>query len=334
VHGPLALTLLLEAMSGHVRVKTKGQYIVESIEYRNLAPLYCDESMRLCGSLKKTFGNGELYDVWIEGPAGGVAVKGTVRTVRVISRAGDTDATERTPASAAKPSTHEPFSGSRVRKISTDPGEIVPATSLDRLKGVRHVKIRSSMADQTETPAPENVQMLDTAEDTGPSVRRSVRSVASVVPDLQPRTREQQETRSTGAHVVEPPKLSLSTFAIPPAPSASEAPPSEAPPSEAPPSEAPPSEAHPSPMLRPESNHTRQPLSRITGARQTKVTPKTGPLVRKYAGTPYIYNPTDVADRHNRYMKKGITKVSHLSVRRTAQPDSPRSPTSVWQRPY
>jgi hypothetical protein len=311
-------------MSGHVRVKTKGQYIVESIEYRNLAPLYCDESMRLCGSLKKTIGNGELYDVWIEGPAGGVAVKGTVRTVRVISRAGDTDATERTPASAAKPSTHEPFSGSRVRKISTDPGEIVPATSLDRLKGVRHVKIRSSMADQTETPAPENVQMLDTAEDTGPSVRRSVRSVASVVPDLQPRTREQQETKSTGAHVVEPPKLSLSTFAIPPAPSASEAPPSE----------APPSEAHPSPMLRPESNHTRQPLSRITGARQTKVTPKTGPLVRKYAGTPYIYNPTDVADRHNRYMKKGITKVSHLSVRRTAQPDSPRSPTSVWQRPY
>jgi hypothetical protein len=311
-------------MSGHVRVKTKGQYIVESIEYRNLAPLYCDESMRLCGSLKKTFGNGELYDVWIEGPAGGVAVKGTVRTVRVISRAGDTDATERTPASAAKPSTHEPFSGSRVRKISTDPGEIVPATSLDRLKGVRHVKIRSSMADQTETPAPENVQMLDTAEDTGPSVRRSVRSVASVVPDLQPRTREQQETRSTGAHVVEPPKLSLSTFAIPPAPFASEAPPSE----------APPSEAHPSPMLRPESNHTRQPLSHITGARQTKVTPKTGPLVRKYAGTPYIYNPTDVADRHNRYMKKGITKVSHLSVRRTAQPDSPRSPTSVWQRPY
>jgi hypothetical protein len=311
-------------MSGHVRVKTKGQYIVESIEYRNLAPLYCDESMRLCGSLKKTIGNGELYDVWIEGPAGGVAVKGTVRTVRVISRAGDTDATERTPASAAKPSTHEPFSGSRVRKISTDPGEIVPATSLDRLKGVRHVKIRSSMADQTETPAPENVQMLDTAEDTGPSVRRSVRSVASVVPDLQPRTREQQETKSTGAHVVEPPKLSLSTFAIPPAPSASEAPPSE----------APLSEAHPSPMLRPESNHTRQPLSRITGARQTKVTPKTGPLVRKYAGTPYIYNPTDVADRHNRYMKKGITKVSHLSVRRTAQPDSPRSPTSVWQRPY
>jgi hypothetical protein len=319
VHGPLALTLLLEAMSGHVRVKTKGQYIVESIEYRNLAPLYCDEPMRLCGSLKKTSDNGELYDVWIEGPTGGVAVKGTVRTVRIISRAGDTDATERTPASAAKPSTHEPFSGSRVRKISTDPGEIVPATSLDRLKGVRHVKIRSSMADQTETPAPENIQTLDTAEDTGQSVRRSVRSVASVVPDLQPRTREQQETRSTGPHVVESPKLRMSTFAIPPAPS---------------PSEAPPSEAHPSPMLRPESNHTRQPLSRIAGARQTKVTPKTGPLVRKYPGTPYVYNSTDVADRHNRYMKRGITKVSHLSVRRTAQPDSPRSSTSVWQRPY
>jgi hypothetical protein len=59
---------------------------VESIEYRNLAPLYCDEEMRICGLEKKTLQNGSIYDVWIEGPTGGVAVKGTVyTTVRNIA---------------------------------------------------------------------------------------------------------------------------------------------------------------------------------------------------------------------------------------------------------
>jgi len=54
--------------------------VVESIEYRNLAPLYCDEEMRICGFKKKTLYNGAVYDVWIEGPTGGVAVRGTVYT--------------------------------------------------------------------------------------------------------------------------------------------------------------------------------------------------------------------------------------------------------------
>ena len=55
--------------------------VVESIEYRNLAPLYCYEEMRICGSMKRALEKGAVYDVWIEGPSGGVAVRGTVHTI-------------------------------------------------------------------------------------------------------------------------------------------------------------------------------------------------------------------------------------------------------------
>ncbi|KAH7386996.1 hypothetical protein DE146DRAFT_190064 [Phaeosphaeria sp. MPI-PUGE-AT-0046c] len=81
VHGPLSLTLMLHAICGHVKAKTKNRRIVESIRYRNLAPLYCDEEMRICGAMKNSLPTGDVYDIWIEGPTGGVAVKGTVRTV-------------------------------------------------------------------------------------------------------------------------------------------------------------------------------------------------------------------------------------------------------------
>lgn len=80
VHGPLSLTLLLEAITGHVRTRSEREEVVEKIAYRNLAPLYCDEKMSLCGRRKQSTRSGSIYDVWIEGPTGGVAVKGTVST--------------------------------------------------------------------------------------------------------------------------------------------------------------------------------------------------------------------------------------------------------------
>jgi hydroxyacyl-ACP dehydratase HTD2-like protein with hotdog domain len=72
---------MLQAISGHVAESTAQKMVVESIQYRNLAPLYCDEQMRICGKEKKRTNKGIVYDVWIEGPTGGMAVKGTVRTV-------------------------------------------------------------------------------------------------------------------------------------------------------------------------------------------------------------------------------------------------------------
>jgi hydroxyacyl-ACP dehydratase HTD2-like protein with hotdog domain len=83
VHGPLSLTLMLQAISGHVAESTAQNMVVESIQYRNLAPLYCDEEMRICGKEKKRTDEGILYDIWIEGPTRGVAVKGTVRTMEL-----------------------------------------------------------------------------------------------------------------------------------------------------------------------------------------------------------------------------------------------------------
>ncbi|KAF2026639.1 hypothetical protein EK21DRAFT_115587 [Setomelanomma holmii] len=83
VHGPLSLTLMLQAMSGYIQAISGGSQVLESIEYRNLAPLYCDEELRICGVKKEKSSTGSLlFDVWIEGPTGGVAVKGTVRTAR------------------------------------------------------------------------------------------------------------------------------------------------------------------------------------------------------------------------------------------------------------
>ena len=56
---------------------------VEFIEYRNVAPLYCDEEMRICVKEKRRTDTGSVWDVWIEGPTGGMAVKALVRTVRM-----------------------------------------------------------------------------------------------------------------------------------------------------------------------------------------------------------------------------------------------------------
>ncbi|ORX98170.1 hypothetical protein BCR34DRAFT_496313, partial [Clohesyomyces aquaticus] len=75
VHGPLSLTLMLTLMSQHLRTLEGPRHVVQEIEYRNLAPLYCGEELRICAREKRIAG---VYDVWIEGPTGGVAVKGTV----------------------------------------------------------------------------------------------------------------------------------------------------------------------------------------------------------------------------------------------------------------
>lgn len=49
---------------------------IASLSYRNHAPLYVDEPLTVC--LRKS-GKGKLgkWDVWVEGPEGGLAVKGT-----------------------------------------------------------------------------------------------------------------------------------------------------------------------------------------------------------------------------------------------------------------
>lgn len=78
VHGPLTLTLLMSVLERHFQ----GLGLrVEHIEYKNLAPLFVDEVLTICGKEKN--GDGGVWDVWIEGPNGGLAVRGSVRTTCV-----------------------------------------------------------------------------------------------------------------------------------------------------------------------------------------------------------------------------------------------------------
>ncbi|KAG5919597.1 hypothetical protein E4U42_006477, partial [Claviceps africana] len=65
VHGPLTLALMLHALRG----------AVARFSYRNLAPLYADEPLRVC--VREASRAGQPWDVWVEGPEGGLAVRGS-----------------------------------------------------------------------------------------------------------------------------------------------------------------------------------------------------------------------------------------------------------------
>ena len=70
VHGPLTLALMLRAV---------GQQRVKSIVYRNHAPLYVGDAMSVCVRRPEEGQRASMpWDVWVEGPEGGLAVKGTV----------------------------------------------------------------------------------------------------------------------------------------------------------------------------------------------------------------------------------------------------------------
>lgn len=76
-HGPLSFTALVTLL-GLQRDKTSGEKIKKlvSIDYRNLAPLYAHEPLKLCGREIEP----NKYELWAETPEGGVAVKGTAIT--------------------------------------------------------------------------------------------------------------------------------------------------------------------------------------------------------------------------------------------------------------
>ncbi|TLD29958.1 hypothetical protein E2P81_ATG06611 [Venturia nashicola] len=76
VHGPLTFTLLTTMLNDHIGRGKKGRFI-NNIEYRNLAPLYANEPLKLCG--REMDESGTKYEIWAETPSGGIAVKGNAR---------------------------------------------------------------------------------------------------------------------------------------------------------------------------------------------------------------------------------------------------------------
>jgi len=70
---------MLQVRNRHL-LQDGGSETVSSIEYRNLAPLYCEEEMRVCVKKRKSADRTSMWDVWIEGPTGGMAVKAVANT--------------------------------------------------------------------------------------------------------------------------------------------------------------------------------------------------------------------------------------------------------------
>ncbi|RMJ13832.1 hypothetical protein CDV36_006486 [Fusarium kuroshium] len=80
VHGPLTLALMLRVLNDHIGPGLS----VSKFSYRNYAPLYVDEKMTV--NLRKVSREDvaeERWDVWIEGPEGGMAVKGNAHVAPV-----------------------------------------------------------------------------------------------------------------------------------------------------------------------------------------------------------------------------------------------------------
>ncbi|KAJ5787457.1 hypothetical protein N7457_002447 [Penicillium paradoxum] len=74
VHGPLTLTLLLSVLQQQL---SRLNLCINAIEYKNMMPLFVEEELVICGKPKNGSG---AWDVWIEGPDGGLAVRGTAKT--------------------------------------------------------------------------------------------------------------------------------------------------------------------------------------------------------------------------------------------------------------
>lgn len=83
VHGPLSLMLMTEFLRGHLAnissnhgADGENVEFIREVEYKNIAPLYAEEELRLCARNSK---HGE-WELWIEGRDGGLAVRALAKT--------------------------------------------------------------------------------------------------------------------------------------------------------------------------------------------------------------------------------------------------------------
>lgn len=67
------------------KLAQEGNEVIKSVEYRNVAPLYCNEEVKFAG---KKLDSGK-WEIWAETPEGGIAVKG-----KVVTEKGNVDKSE------------------------------------------------------------------------------------------------------------------------------------------------------------------------------------------------------------------------------------------------
>ncbi|CCU77387.1 putative Hydroxyacyl-thioester dehydratase type 2 [Blumeria hordei DH14] len=79
VQGPLTVVFMLAVLTEQLCERSR----IISFSYRNLAPLYVEEDMKICVKKGAKTGGESLWHLWIEGPQGGYAVKGTATAMQV-----------------------------------------------------------------------------------------------------------------------------------------------------------------------------------------------------------------------------------------------------------
>ncbi|KAI4678023.1 uncharacterized protein J4E88_006541 [Alternaria novae-zelandiae] len=291
VHGPLSLLLMLKTISHYVYAQTGGKHDLESIEYRNLAPLYCDEEMRICGLEKKKLQHGSIYDVWIEGPTGGVAVKGTVYTtvknpkpkpLGPGSRRPDITAlnaaAKKTPKAQGSDQDHVASENKRPPQDSPVPAE--PPTSSEPVS-----------QPQGETP-----NKSDPSETTSQPSSREVNS-----PTAQTTSRASRRKRASNT-------TAYNFISLPP--------------SKAPSARVVDSYKPVKPTI---SIRSREIIRRARRRAPKEIHVKPIPLVRRFDATPYTPDPVRTASRHSRYLREGARKIEKPSVRFVAEQLSERA---------
>jgi hydroxyacyl-ACP dehydratase HTD2-like protein with hotdog domain len=77
VHGPMTCTLLMTLLNAQVSEQGKA---ISKFEYRNVAPLYADEELKLC---LVEGADGKGYRLWAENGRGEVAVKAEAEVTEV-----------------------------------------------------------------------------------------------------------------------------------------------------------------------------------------------------------------------------------------------------------
>jgi hydroxyacyl-ACP dehydratase HTD2-like protein with hotdog domain len=76
VHGPMTCTLLMTMLNAQISQQGKA---ISKFDYRNVAPLYADEELKLCAT---EGADGTSYRLWAENGRGEVAVKAEAEVVK------------------------------------------------------------------------------------------------------------------------------------------------------------------------------------------------------------------------------------------------------------
>ncbi|KAF2750057.1 hypothetical protein M011DRAFT_417659, partial [Sporormia fimetaria CBS 119925] len=198
VHGPLILTLLLRFITHQEQARTGRTPRITSVEYKNLAPLYCGEEMQLHGRETSASGASKTYAVWIEVPGHGVAVKGTISVTEApeppawFGRPESRLAYELRRQIRSKPIEKFESPSLRTTEISThNPSEKVEHSSPPTSE-VDTSEAPSSPISQVDTSAPPSPPISETATTSPPDSAPTSAQTTPVPQTHRPRNRSEK----------------------------------------------------------------------------------------------------------------------------------------------